>query len=94
MHILTNLPKHTLPSSALGLDPVGTIVELLPLLLRDGNCLWALDNSLGSVCVCVCARVRARVAVHARLCVCVCVCVCVPVSVHMLPSSPSHHIAQ
>ena len=72
MHILTNLPKHTLPSSALGLDPVGTIVELLPLLLRDGNCLWALDNSLGCVCVCV----RACVRVWLSMLVCVCVCVC------------------
>ena len=44
---------HTLQPSALGLDPVRTIVELLPLLLLDGNCLWALNHSLGSVCVCL-----------------------------------------
>lgn len=53
-HIETLTHTHTSQSSALGLDPVRTIVELLPLLLLDGNCLWALYDSLCSVCVCVC----------------------------------------
>lgn len=78
-----NFRAHTPQPSALGLDPVRTIVELLPLLLLDGNCLWVPYHSLSPVCAPV--RVRGEFA-----CSFAGVCMCQPV----LPSSPSHHITQ
>lgn len=52
------LNKH-FPPSAPGLDPVRTIVELLPLLLLDGNCLWAFITLCSlSLCVCVFALLQ------------------------------------
>ncbi len=68
---------HTPQPSALGLDPVRTIVELLPLLLLDGNCLWVLYHSLS--CVCAPVRVRREFAcLFAGVCICQPACTCNP----------------
>lgn len=76
------LHTHSPQPGALGLDPVRTTVELLPLLPLHGNCLWALPRS------------RSR-SVHVQgECVCVCMCqpacTCYPGSSLSIPS----HITQ